>query len=101
MFVGDVTGPSTAGNVTTLTCSATLMQSLRGTLIMNWMTQVGTKIGNGTLVDVTVSSSGVALTFDPLHSSHGGQYLCVASVNISAANVYISGNASYNITVQS
>ncbi len=68
---------------------------------MNWMTQGGTRIGNGTLVDVTVSMSSVTLTFDPLHSSHGDQYLCVAGVNISDANVYISGSGSYNITVQS
>ncbi len=71
---------------------------------MNWMTQGGARIGNGTLVNVTVSrssSSSVTLTFDPLYSSHGDQYLCVAGVNISDANVYISGSGSYNITVQS
>ena len=64
----------------------------------------GTKIGNGTLVDVSLSKltlSTLTLTFNPLHSSHGDQYMCVASMNISGANVYLSGSGSYNITVQS
>ncbi len=64
----------------------------------------GPKIENGTLVDVSVSElmlSTFTLTFNPLHSSHGDQYLCVASMNISGADVYLSGSGSYNITVQS
>ncbi len=103
MSVG-ATGFSSAGNITTLTCSASLMQSLRGTLIINLMKTDGTKIENGTLVDVSVSElmlSTFTLTFNPLHSSHGDQYLCVASMNISGADVYLSGSGSYNITVQS
>ena len=96
-------GESTAGVNHTLTCTVTLEQDLRAPLLIQWTAPNGNIIGNETLVDVTVSksSNNLFLTFAPLHTSHGGQYSCMASVDVSKANVFLSGQASLNITVQS
>ena len=96
-------GESTAGVNHTLTCTVTLEQDLRAPLLIQWTAPNGSIIGNETLVDVTVSrsSNSLSLTFGPLHTSHGGQYSCMVSVNVPEANVFLSGQASLNITVQS
>ena len=95
-------GESTAGVDHTLTCTVTLEQDLRAPLLIQWTAPNGSIIGNETLVDVTVSrsSNNLFLTFAPLHTSHGGQYSCMASVNVPGANVFLSGQDSHNITVQ-
>ena len=96
-------GESTAGVNHTLTCTVTLEQDLKAPLLIQWTAPNGSIVGNETLVDVTVSrsSNNLSLTFSPLHTSHGGQYSCMASVNVLKANVSIGGQASLNITVQS
>ena len=94
-------GESTTGVNQTLTCTVTLEQDLRAPLLIQWTAPNGNIVGNETLVDVTVSrsSNNLSLTFDPLHTSHGGQYSCMASVNVPEANIFIGGQASHNITV--
>ena len=96
------TGESIAGVNQTLTCTVNLEQDLRAPLLIQWTAPNGSIIGNETLVDVTVSrsSNSLSLTFNPLHTSHGGQYSCMASVNVPEANVFHNGQASLNITVQ-
>ena len=96
-------GESTAGVNHILTCTVTLEQDLRAPLLIQWTAPNGSIIGNETLVDVTVSksSNNLSLTFAPLHTSHGGQYSCMASVTVPEANVFLSGQASLNTTVQS
>ena len=95
-------GESTAGVNQILTCTVTLEQDLRSPLLIHWTAPNGSIIRNETLVDVTVSrsSNNLSLTFDPLHTSHGGQYSCMASVNVPEANVFLRGQTSLNITVQ-
>ena len=95
-------GESTAGINHTLICTVTLEQDLRAPLLIQWTAPNGSIIENETLEDVTVSrsSNNLSLTFDPLHTRHGGQYSCMASVNVPEANIFISGQASHNITVQ-
>ena len=95
-------GESTAAVNHTLTCTVTSEQDLRSPLLIQWTAPNGSIIGNETLVDVTVSrsSNNLSLTFAPLHTSHGGQYSCMASVNVPEANVFLSRQASHNITVQ-
>ena len=94
-------GESTAGVNHTLTCTVTLEQDLRSPLLIQWTAPNGSIIGNETLVDVTVSrsSNNLSLTFDPLHTRHGGQYSCMASMNVPESNVFLRGQASLNITV--
>ena len=92
-------GESTAGSIQVLTCTVILPNVLRVPLLTQWIAPNRSIIGNG--ATVSGSSDRLSLTFAALHTSHGGQYFCMASVNISDANVFISGQASYNITVQS
>ncbi len=101
----DVTGIWTAGATTSLTCTISMNQALGSIPYTYWLAENGTKIENGTLEDVIVSrtsqSSATILTFSPLHSSHGGRYMCVADVNVSDSQLYLRGNASHIVTVQS
>ena len=90
-------GESTAGVNYTLTCTVTLEQDLRSPLLIQWTAPNGNIIRNETF---TRSSNNLFLTFDPLHTRHGGQYSCMASVNVPEANVFLSGQALSNITVQ-
>ena len=90
-------GESTAGVNHTLTCTVTLEQDLRSPLLIQWTAPNGNIIRNETF---TRSSNNLSLTFDPLHTRHGGQYSCMASVNIlSEADTFLSGQASLNITI--
>ena len=43
----------------------------------------------------------LTLTFDPLHTSHGGRYTCRGSINISVISFSNSNEADSNVTVQS
>ena len=45
------------------------------------------------------SESGVSVMFVPLHTSHGGEYRCVA--NITVPQVAITASSAFSITVQS
>ena len=47
----------------------------------------------------TISESAMLVMFVPLHTSHGGEYRCVA--NITLPQVTITASSAYNITVQS
>ena len=97
-------GSSIAGDTCSFICDVTIAQELRERLLIEWLWPNGTKIENGTLEGVSVFSSSpstLTLTFAPLHISHGGIYWCRASVNYSDATLFLSANASYNLTVQS
>ena len=93
-------GESTAGVNHTLICTVTLEQDLRAPLLIQWTAPNGSIVGIQSLMILPNSSYNLSLTFDPLHTSHGGQYSCMASVNVPEANIFISGQASLNITVQ-
>ena len=92
-------GLSMAGNNLTLICNVTLRQALRTTPSIEW---VGPDGAIGGVSDVTISmtsESGVSVMFVPLHTSHGGEYRCVA--NITVPQVTITASSAYDITVQS
>ena len=98
-------GSAIAGSTHSLTCDVALVQDLRERPVIEWMRTNGTLIENETLEDVSVFSSSPltisTLTFSPLHSSHGGIYLCLASIMDSDASFFLSDDSSYNLTVQS
>lgn len=98
------TGTSVAGDTRTLTCTVIILQQLIAMPFIKWVGPNGIVIENETLLDVNVFSPSpltVILTFVPLRTSHGGEYRCVASVDIAEANVSIVNSSSLNITVQS
>lgn len=93
--------PTTAGTTVTLTCTVTLTQDLVILPHIEWLTGDGTKIEHLENVDIQTSGLSSNLTFNPLHTSHGGWYSCRGSVNIPEAGLHVSGNRSRVITVQS
>ena len=78
-----------AGQSLTLTCSATVQEGISGSPILIW-----TKGG-------IQQSTGSTLTFDPLLTSHGGVYTCIARLTIPKAGVDVSGLNATIVRVQS
>ncbi|KAL5486424.1 hypothetical protein EMCRGX_G018896 [Ephydatia muelleri] len=77
-------GSPVAGQVYTLNCSTSLFGNTSLIPVATWRNSTGV-VTNGSGITV---SNGV-LTFNPLHTSHGGQYTCqsvVTSLNISTAS---------------
>ena len=98
-------GTSIAGETYNLTCTVSLEQVLRQSPVIEWIGPDGRVIENGTLVDVSLSSSSpstiMSLLFSPLHTSHEGRYWCRATVIDTDAKIEITNNSSTNVTVQS
>ena len=96
-------GSTTAGDVYTLTCNATVVENLAVEPDIEWL------YSNGTIVDITVGTIMMTsnvftrnLTFNPLRTSDGGQYICNTSINVSSISLKsISSESSLNVTVQS
>ena len=62
----------------------------------------GSEVTNGSGITIgtqrtTVSTTTLTLSFNPLHTSHGGQYICQSTIDSPASTV----NATRNVTVQS
>ena len=97
-------GPSTAGETHSLTCDVALAQDLRESRVIEWVGPEG-RIRDGVVEGVTLFSSfrptAMNLSLDPLRTSHGGVYWCMASVIDPEARVSISANSSHIIRVQS
>ena len=92
-----------AGSTLTATCTVTLSHRLRENPMIVAMGR-GVEIENGTVEGITTFQMSPLIrvvTFDPLHTFHGGMYMCRASVAIPLAGVSISGSSTANITVQS
>ena len=88
-----------AGNTLTLICNVTLRQALRTTPSIEWVGPDGVIGGVSNVTISMTSESGVSVMFVPLHTSHGGEYRCVA--NITIPKVAITASSAYDITVQS
>ena len=99
-------GSTTAGDVYTLTCRATVVENLAVKPNISWL------YTNGTIVDGTNITVGTMmmlgnvftqnLTFTPLRTSHGGSYICRTSVDIPVISLSsINSESTTNITVQS
>ena len=87
-------GSSISGQNYSLHCSANVVDGL---VVLPDMKIVSP---NSTVISV-MSSSSVEYVFSPLRTSHGGQYTCTATVNISQAGITRSGNSSWTIIVAS
>ena len=92
------TGVPTAGEEYNLTCSVIVSA---GTPTIQWQYSNGSNVTTGG--DITVGSqetSGsvttLTLTFNPLHTSHGGEYICRSVVQET-----VERTAMENVTVQS
>ena len=99
-------GSTMAGDVHTLTCNATVVENLAVRPDIQWLYTNGTIVGGTNVTVGTVMVMGNRftrnLTFFPLHTSHGGQYICRASVDIPVISLSgINSEFSMDINVQS
>ena len=100
-------GSITAGNMLTLTCRVAVLEGLTVDPDVEWMDSGGSAVMSG-VNDIAVDNlirtgteSTLGLEFSPLHTSHGGQYTCRATINIPSIGVSgLSGSSSHNVTVQ-
>ena len=98
-------GASTAGQAHTLTCITTVVENLIVEPTLEWLASDRNIVGDN---DITVgppittgTNTTLTLTFDPLHTSHGGRYTCRARINIPAISIVNSNEVSDVVVVQS
>ena len=98
-------GSTTAGDVYTLTCNATVMENLAVRPDIQWLYTNGTIVGGTNITVGTVKMIGSrfihSLIFSPLHTSHGGHYICRTSVDIPVISLSGINSESTTITVRS
>ena len=107
MLAIDIASSTTVGELLNLTCRVTVVEGLTVQPDVEWVDSGGSVVTS--VNDVTVGSvmrssnvSTLGLEFSSLHTSHGGQYTCRATINIQLIGVTgLSGNASQNVTFQS
>ena len=85
-------GSPVAGQMYTLTCTGRIVGDTSLIPVVTWRNSNGV-VTNGN--DITVSNG--VLTFNPLHTSHGGQYTCQSTLSSPISSM----TATINITVQS
>ena len=77
--------PLVAGQSYTLYCNGTVLGNTSLTPVVTWNNSNGV-ITSGN--DITVSNG--ILTFNPLHTSHGGQYTCQSALNYPVISIISS-----------
>ena len=99
---GDTT--MTAGEELQLICNVTTVDYLVASalLIVQWS---GGSVGESEVTESITNTNGVTimktLTFNPLLTSHGAQYICTAIIDISSINVMMTNSNSTSVMVQS
>ena len=97
------TGTPTAGAMFTLTCNVTVVEGLIVPPTIEWVDAGGMIIASdedGIIVNNAVST--LDLVFNPLNTSHGGEYTCRATINIQSINITnLLNSHSQNVIVQS
>ena len=101
----DAVGTPTAGEMLTLTCRVTVVEGLTVQPDVEWVDSGGNAVPSGvndvTVGNVTISGT-LEMEFSPLHTSHGGMYTCIASINIQSIDVIgLTNNSSENVAAQS
>ncbi|XP_064386134.1 mucin-2-like isoform X4 [Halichondria panicea] len=91
-----VSGDSVAGSYLSLLCTATPPIPLVTPPTISWIQQ---DLADTVIPDTSDPSASVRLTFNPLRTSRGGVYVCVAGYNIPAANIASSVQSSDSTTI--
>ena len=99
-----VGGTSTAGDSFSLTCTVSVVENLIQSPIVTW---IGPGVGQTGVKEIGLMVSDavtiLTLSFNPLQTSHGGQYTCRAVLSnniISNAGVNTSTMSSTDVQVQ-
>ena len=93
-----------AGEELQLTCTVTTLANLVASaeLTVQWS---GGGVGSAGVIESANTVSGATstrtLTFSPLLTSHGAQYICLATINIPSISVTKTGSNSTDVMVQS
>ena len=98
-------GSSIAGSVFSLMCTVMVVDGLVVVPDVMWMKE-GRVLVNGTNTTLTRTISGSTstqnLTFNPLFTSHGGQYTCNTTISFQQLPLLISRNSTVvNLVVRS
>ena len=105
LIITKASGYFTAGKVYSLTCEVSLNQTLRQSLVIEWVGPDGNVIDDTTRRDVSLTSSSpsttMTLLFYPLQTSHRGMYWCRATLTDITANVRLMSNSSVVVIVNS
>ena len=98
-------GASTAGQTHTLICTATVVEILIVEPTLGWLDTDGRVVGGNSITVgppiTTGTNTTLMLTFNPLHTSHGGRYTCRARINIPAISIVNSNETSNVVVAQS
>jgi len=84
----------TAGGQQALECNVSVVPFLTVAPTLQWVAPSNSEVASG-------SSTSLTHTLDPVRTSDAGQYTCRATVDIPSVNVYVSGQSSTTLTVQS
>ena len=92
----------TAGLEFSVTCTVTAVEYLLVQATVQWS---GGSVGSSGVTESDTTLSGGAslktLTFNPLRTSHGGEYTCQAKASISSINMTWTGSEGRAVIVQS
>ena len=86
-----------AGELYTLICNATVDEFLQANLILTWILP---ESANDTFIGLRSGNESSILSFNPLHTSHGGVYMCETTITISG-NVLQTQTTDEFVTVRS
>ena len=101
------TGNTTAGEMFTLSCTATAVENLIVVPILQWEYSNGSVVDGGPTfaLSAMITSGNTTtrnLTFNPLQTSHGGEYTCRVIINIPSISISgLSSSQSSEVVVQS
>ena len=97
-------GSTIAGSVYSLVCMVKVVDGLVVVPDSVWMKDGGVLVnGTNTTLTRTVSggNSSLNLTFNPLLTSHAGQYTCVATISVPQLSLSITNSSAVTVSVQS
>ncbi len=104
MIDGD-TSPATAGSTRTLSCVTSVVEGLVVNPSVTWMYSDGNVVLGGEEIavespEVMSNTTTLTLTFSPLLTSHGGEFVCLASITIKEVSIEdLSSTAAVTVTV--
>ena len=97
-------GSTIAGSVYSLVCMVKVVDGLVVVPDVVWMKDGGVLV-NGTNTTLTRTVSGgnstLNLTFNPLLTSHGGQFTCVATISVPQLSLNINNSSAVTVSIQS
>ena len=95
-------GSSLAGENFTVTCTSTVVAGLSDSVVVatSWTDPEGNPLQSDTSL-MPGSNTSLALMFNPLFTSHSGQYFCTTSISIVELSVQETNSVPLEIIVQS